>query len=648
MRSSLVGVLVLLGFALSPAAAETIPHPAYVGSETCAECHQDQVEDWRNSHHGLAWTLPNPDTVVGDFDGTRFDGNGMTARFRLEDGEYFSDVTESDGSQAEYKIHSVVGIEPLQQYLVETDDGRLQSFDVVWDAESGGWYHLYPDQILPPSDGLHWTGPYKNWNGRCAECHATGFQKNYDPLTRRFNSTQAEIGVGCEACHGPGEAHIAWAEGKAMPESEADLDTLGFVMRFGAGDVEADIQQCAGCHARREPLGDGNPLPGTPFHDAYRLSLLTQPLYHADGQIRDEVYVYGSFLQSKMYEAGVSCMNCHDAHTAELKAEGNGVCTQCHSPAGNPDFPTLKAGLYDDPAHHFHPMGSEGAECKSCHMPESVYMGIDWRADHSFRIPRPDLSRFTGAPDACTGCHEDQTAEWAAEQIAGWYPDSDNRQFHYGLTLARGEENPANARESLLALIEDDAYPAIVRATAMNLLEPVTDPEVAERMEPFLTDAHPLLRAGAATLQRGAAPQDRVPRIINLLSDPMKSVRLAAVRQMLDAPIARLPDRYDRAFKAALAEWQDALITKADFPETQMAIAGTALVQRNFEAAAAAFREAVALDPQLVQAWVMVVRIAAALEGVEAARAVVGEALAANPGDPNLEAMARELAVTPE
>ena len=396
----------LLLAALPAAAAEMTPAdapPAYVGSESCTACHRAEAKAWKGSHHGLAWTAPTPENVRADFDGTEFSQGDMTARFRIEpDGSYHVTVTETDGVTTDYRVHSVAGVYPLQQYLIETEPGRLQSFDVVWDSEKGGWFSLSPDGPFAPDDGMHWTGPYKNWNGRCAECHATGFVKHYDATAHTFASTEAEIGVGCEACHGPGSAHAAWASGPRKSRGTPPPN-YGFSVDFS--DREATLEQCATCHSRREPHFADEPLPGTPFHDSYNLSLLMPGLYQADGQILDEVYVYGSFLQSKMHAKGVTCLDCHEPHSATLRAEGNAVCAQCHNPAGNTAFPSLRLAEYDSPEHHFHEPGTPGSECKNCHMVERVYMGNDWRADHSLRVPRPDLDAVTGAPR-----HESWTA----------------------------------------------------------------------------------------------------------------------------------------------------------------------------------------------------------------------------------------------
>ncbi|WP_050603428.1 cytochrome c3 family protein [Ruegeria sp. 6PALISEP08] len=609
----------------------------YVGSEQCTDCHQEEAEAWATSHHALAWTDVDDGALVADFDGTQFSLEGMKVEFGEDAGKYTARVTELDGVTTDYDVHSVVGIEPLQQYLFETEPGRLQSFDVVWDTERKQWYHLYPDQDLPPDDGLHWTGPYKNWNSRCAECHATGFEKSYFPQSRTYSSQQVEIGVGCEACHGPGSAHIDWVNGQGTSEN---LGPAGFLMNWGKGQTEAEIQQCAGCHSRREAHGDGNPVPGTPFHDAYNLALLRPGSYHPDGQILDEVYVYGSFLQSKMYAQGVGCMNCHEAHSAGLKAEGNGVCTQCHSPAGNPDFPTLTAKEYDTPAHHQHPEGSDGAQCKSCHMIERVYMGVDGRRDHSFRIPRPDLGLGV---DACTDCHEDQDQDWAANQIEGWFPDASHRDPHFGTVFKAAFEGRLDSPEGLLAVAMDTSNAGIVRATAAYLLQPFASPDLAQATASLLQDDDPLIRANAAALQRQASPSEQVQRLEPLLSDPLRNVRIAAAKEFLTIPPQALSPQQQTLAGQGMSEWQQAIANRLDFPETHLVLGGMALTLRNAPAAEQAFREVVTLDPQRGEAWPMLVQLAQINRGPDAARMVLSEALNLLPNDPNLQQLSQQL-----
>ncbi|MDJ0991938.1 MAG: multiheme c-type cytochrome [Dinoroseobacter sp.] len=628
-------VLILASFVAFSFAA-LAQDATYVGSDTCIDCHTEAAQDWSGSHHAGAWTAATADNISADFNGTSFELRGLQARFRIaEDGTHHVEVTEPDGATRDYPVHSVIGVEPLQQYILETEPGRLQSFDIVWDTEQGGWFHLYPASDLSPRDGLHWSGSYKNWNARCAACHATGFQKRYDLRTDSYASTQVEFGVGCEACHGPGSTHVDWAETGAQTMAPSNF---GFSMDFT--DKQATVELCATCHSRREAHLDGNPIPGTPYHDAYNLSLLREGLYESDGQILDEVFVYGSFLQSKMYAKGVGCLDCHQPHSATRIVEGNAVCSQCHNPAGNPDYPSLTLGEYDSPEHHFHPMGSDGAQCKNCHMVERVYMGNDWRTDHSFRIPRPDLASQTGAPDACTTCHTEKTADWAAAQIEDWYPGAKNRGPHYGVVLASGRENAVAASEDLIALALDTEMPSIVRATALSLLERAGSFTAADDVAPLLADPDPLIRAAATRPQRAADIELRVKRLFPLLSDERRNVRIEAARSLLDVPPSAFADSETTAYQNALQDWRTTISTRLDFPETHLQLAGIAMTNRDFESAVRAFRQSVTLDPQRVDAWVMMVRIGAALGASnDDLRQLLLEALDANPNDPDLQAM---------
>lgn len=629
---------------LTSAAHAQSATPAYIGSQACADCHREETDAWEGSHHDLAWTPPDAQHIVGDFDDAEFEHKGVLTRFTTENGVFFIQSDGPDGAIRKYPVAGVAGIAPLQQYLIETEPGRLQSFDVVWDIEKKQWYHLYPDQNLPAGDGLHWTGPYKNWNARCAECHATGFSKNYDPITKQYTSTQSEIGVGCEACHGPGEAHRDWATASNTydPDRWNAVSDVGFFMDFKSG-AEAEIQQCASCHARREPFEGGNPLPGTGFHDAYRLALLRAGSYHADGQILDEVYVYGSFLQSRMYANGVACTDCHNPHTAELVADGNAVCTQCHARSGNSRFPSLKKAEYDSPSHYFHPEGSEGAQCKSCHMIERDYMGIDGRRDHSFRVPRPDLTVLTGSPNACNDCHVDNSAAEMAAHLDEKFPDSAHRGQHFAQLFALPLPDDMAWAELVIEIAEHQGLPGIVRATALELLSRSTMPLVADRTQALLADPDPLVRAAAIPVQRRVQNTDRAVRLVAMLADAVRSVRMAAAREFLSMKIARMPAKASADLAGAMAEWQLSLRAKADFPETQVILAGIGLTTRNMEVALSAFSEAVEMDPQLTQAWTMIIRIHAALGNRQAAVATAEAAMAANPNDVALHLLRRDL-----
>ncbi|MCZ6861469.1 MAG: tetratricopeptide repeat protein, partial [Alphaproteobacteria bacterium] len=321
----------------------------------------------------------------------------------------------------------------------------------------------------------------------------------------------------------------------------------------------------------------------------------------------------------------------------------NAVCAQCHSPAGNQRFPTLNRANYDNASHHFHPDDTAGAQCVGCHMIERLYMGIDGRRDHSFRVPRPDLSDETGAPNVCTECHEDRNAAWAAAEIAQWFPDSDRRGPHFSQIFAAARRDPVATAENLLKIVENGRLPGLIRASALDLLHNIADEEIAARVAPLIGDGNPLVRAAAIAVQRGAPPIDRVQRLVSALEDPVRSVRIAAARGFLDAPVAGLPTRIAEAAENATGEWRASLLAKADYPETHMVLGGAALVLRNPRAAEHAFRETVRLDPQRLEAWTMIARILAASGDLDGAREALDDALAANPSSEGLQSLLREL-----
>lgn len=613
--------------ALAGAAARA-EAPAFVGSAACADCHAEATGAWQVSDHAHAWALPSPETVLGDFGDVSFTHGGYTARFFRDGASYMIETEGPDGTRRPYKVVGVAGIKPLQQYLLSPEPGRTQVFDIAWDVEKRQWYPVFPDQAVGPGDGFHWTGPYKSWEARCAECHATSYSRHYDPKTHGYAPQMTEISVGCESCHGPGAAHLDWAKDPEAFTAAPGLTPHGLTVAL-EGRQAGEIAVCLTCHSRRESLADGTPLPGTAYAQTYSISLLRPGVYHADGQILDEVFEGGSFLQSKMFAKGVTCSNCHDPHSGALKAEGNAVCLQCHSPAGNPDFPSLPLKVFDGPEHTFHPQGSEGAKCVNCHMAGRNYMGIDFRRDHSFRIPRPDLDAATGAPDACTGCHTDKTPDWAAAEIATRFPDSAHRGPHYGTTLAAARTDAGGQTPALIALAEWQG-PGIVRATALEMIPPLPAGPELERLAKLVADPDPLVRAALPGVFQGLPPDQRLAVIRPLLTDPVATVRAAAGKALLDL-LTPDPD-----VAAALEVWQGGLRNRLDMPETHLQIGGAALQRRNLALAAQAFAEAVRQDPQIPAAWSMLVQIHAAAGDIEGARSLLAEGIRLNPGDPEL------------
>ena len=419
----------------APSASSSMPvaEAEYVGAAVCADCHATEARDWQGSQHARAMQQASAETVLGDFNNARFTHAGVTSTFFRRDGKFMVRTDGPDGKLADFEATHTFGIEPLQQYLIRFPGGRLQSLGIAWDSrprQAGGqrWFHLYPDRTPKAGNPLHWTGIEQNWNYQCADCHSTNLRKGYDAASGSFKTTATDRSVGCESCHGPGSQHVAWARKEGAGEALAagkglvvDLNerkdvhwTLdaqtGNALRSRPRDSSRELETCARCHARRGQFSD-DWHPGQPFGDAFRASLLTPGLYHVDGQQRDEVFIYASFLQSKMHAKGVTCSDCHEPHGGKLRAPGNALCAQCHAPK-----------QYDALAHTHHAPGSKGAECASCHMPTTTYMVVDPRHDHSFRIPRPDRSVTLGVPNACNNCHSKQSAAWAASAVSRWFP----------------------------------------------------------------------------------------------------------------------------------------------------------------------------------------------------------------------------------
>jgi tetratricopeptide (TPR) repeat protein len=559
----------------------------FVGREACVDCHQGAYEKWLGSDHDLAMAPADEQTVLGDFDEALFEHGGITSRFYRRDGRYFVHTEGPGGEMGEFEILYTFGVEPLQQYLVPFPGGRLQALSIAWDVERQRWFHLYPDQEIPPDDWLHWTRNAQNWNGMCAECHSTNLLKGYNHETQTFDTTWSEIDVSCEACHGPGSRHVAWAE--IQPMARPEIEDYGLLIRAGGIDARQQVELCAPCHSRRTELGD---------YDHTRLdlldnllpALLRENLYHPDGQILDEVYVWGSFVQSKMYQNDVRCSDCHDVHDLGLVKPGNELCLQCH-----------RADAYDAYDHHFHKKvhegkPSDGALCVKCHMPEQAYMVIDDRADHSLRLPRPDLTLEIGVPNACTqsGCHDDKPVEWSADAYTKWYGRA--RKPHYGTILAAGRARTPEAHGQLVALAQNALYPAIVRATALAALAAYPHETTTAAMKRALADDEALVRHTAVDSLSVADPAELVSLVAPLLFDPVRAVRMRAVAQLAGVPPELMKPYQRDAFDEVLSEYLDAMEYSLDFSFAGMNLGNFHAAQGRPAEAERFYRAAIEVD----------------------------------------------------
>ena len=531
---------------LRPSAVSLQPVPEYTfaGSKKCGECHKGEYDKWLGSHHDLAMDEANEKTVLGNFNDAVFERFGVTSRFYRKNGGFYVHTQGPDGKVGDFEVKYTFGAYPLQQYLIPFPGGRLQCLPIAWDVKRKKWYHLYPEAPIDPQDWLYWTNAGQNWNGMCAECHSTNLKKNYDVITDSYKTTWSEISVGCEACHGPGSRHVEWAELPDMARPQTENYKL--VVKTGGISSRKQVEHCAPCHSRRAILGDYTHAEPD-LLDSLLPSLLTEELYFADGQILEEVYVYGSFTQSKMYRRDVRCSDCHDVHSIKPIKEGNALCLQCH-----------RAKIYDSKEHHFHKKKGEkgepirskegkvlfavgsGAECVQCHMPGRYYMGIDYRPDHSFRIPRPDLSIKLGTPNACNRCHGDKTNQWSDQYITKWY--GPGRSAHYSTIIAAGRRQLTEAHKELIKLAGDPLYPVIVRATALSLLGSYPGDESNQAFELALMDEEALIRRTAVDSLNVSDPKKQTELLVAMLYDPVKAVRIEAARRLTEIPSPQLDE----------------------------------------------------------------------------------------------------------
>jgi predicted CXXCH cytochrome family protein len=603
---------------------KTSPAPraeaTFVGSETCAGCHQAEAKLWQGSHHQLAMAHATDNSVLGDFSDASFDYFGVKSRFFRKEGKYLVETDGADGKIATFEVKYTFGVDPLQQYLIEFPDGRLQSLSIAWDSrptDKGGqrWFHLYPNEQIRHDDVLHWTRLNQNWNFMCAECHSTGVRKNYDAANDRFATTFAEISVGCEGCHGQGPRHVGWARDKDnwWQFGKIDDPTMGLAERFSerrdanwtpnaeTGNVRrssapralrAEVETCGLCHARRGEFSEAW-TPGQALSDTHMISPIGRGLYHADGQMMDveETYNYGSFKQSKMFAAGVTCSNCHDPHSAKLRLAGDNICLQCHSHE-----------KYADVKHHRHEAVDPPLTCASCHMPDHTYMIVDSRHDHSFRIPRPDLSVKSGAPNACNDCHRDKSSEWSAAAIEGWHGPNRKGFQNYAVAFYSAWNDQPDAAKLLAAVAADPNTPAIARASALVELNSRMTPAILGLARASLADPDPMVRIGALDTLQDLPIDQRWSVASPLLSDPIRGVRIRTVSLLGDAPSSRLSETDRGRFDRAAEEFVAAQKFNADRPEARSTLGAFYARRGRTGEAEAEYRAALRLSPQFTGA----------------------------------------------
>ena len=568
-----------------------IGEPTFVGKMACLACHQNEYTLWEKSHHAHAMAHAHDTTVLGNFNNAEFTHNGITHRFYKRNERFFVYTKGVGGEMGEYEVSHTFGYTPLQQYLIPFEKGKFQCLPIAWDTEKEEWFDMggmvYESQDIAPDNWLYWTNQAQNWNGMCAECHSTNLKKNYFAEADSFHTTWSEINVSCEACHGPGSEHIKWA---GMPQHKQEsTQNYGLTVKTSGINNQEYVNLCARCHARRSQLGDFDHT-HTDVMD-FMIPTLLHDDYFADGQILDEDYVWGSFIQSKMYHTDIKCNDCHNVHSGERHFEGNRLCYECH-----------KQDYYGTEKHHFHDPAGEGASCVDCHMPGRYYMGNDFRNDHSIRIPRPDLSKAIGVPNACNQCHTDKSTDWSIRYVEEWYGKKERP--HYGSVIAAGRNGDPDALVELIALVNDDLNPVIVRATALELLANYQDTTAFKTIQKSLDDPESMIRFSAVRIYTTPDANTYISDLTPLLKDPTKAVRMEAALKFTYLPANMIPEAHKAAYSNALEEFKNQNLHMADFPGGRGNLGLMHYNLGQFAEAEKHYKRAIEIDNQFTPAYV--------------------------------------------
>lgn len=481
------------------------------GVQDCKTCHLQEFEDWENSQHAHANRLVNPLLDRPAFHPTRTFQEGLLTTEVSENWRGFMiRQTGAEGVPSFHRAVAVIGVSPLIQYLTPFPGGRLQVINPAYDPKKSEWFDIHGGEPRGPHEWGFWKNQSMNWNSRCAYCHMTGFEKNYDVAKDSYASTWKAMGISCTQCHGDLASHAANPKGSVRPNPQQAMEG------------------CAACHSRREEL-TGAFHPGESYHDHFRIALpdLTDT-YYPDGQVRDENFEYGSFLTSKMGHAGITCLDCHNPHSGKLKlpVENNAMCLSCHSPPGQRGATPIP----DAAAHSHHGPDSAGNRCVECHMPQTTYMARDPRRDHGFTIPDPQLTVELGIPNSCNRCHTDQSPEWAAQWTDKWYGGKMDRPSRDRARLiSRARTGDPTATRPLMEFFKTESNPAWRASLVLMLEGREQDSEIQDFLSNAANDASPLVRSAAVRIPGGT----RQKSLLKASSDPVRAVRIGAAWNLL-------------------------------------------------------------------------------------------------------------------
>ncbi len=489
----------------------------------CAKCHEHEhyicAAPGKAAHHTLAnRALPSK---IDDraFDSREFVHSGVKYLFYKEGGECKVSAEDlKSGKKSFYTAKMAIGLDPLIQYVVEGKNGAYQVLSAAYDPKKDEFFDVFNNEPRAPGDWGHWLSGGMNWNSNCAYCHTTDFRKNFKVGDNSYHSGFSAHGVSCLQCHDALPKDCKHSELSELAERPSPAERM---------------YACAVCHSRREQLKDEKFKAGSDFYDYFRPILPVQDgIYYPDGKVRDENFMFSSFMMCRQYQAGLTCLDCHDRHALKTvrPVDKNELCLNCHAPAAR-NFKNAPTIIPE--AHSFH-KGNDGNLCVNCHMPKTIYMARDSRYDHGFTSPDPVLTREAGVPNACSQCHEKIDAgklgrnlDWLIENFEKWYgSERFLRKRARSMAVARahaGDVSEALKAELLKALEreDNDAW----KSALLSLLTPWSgDAAVSETAVRYLAYKSPLVRSSAVGLLNGQTDSEKLSELA--LNDPSALVRI--------------------------------------------------------------------------------------------------------------------------
>ncbi|MFO0796161.1 MAG: cytochrome c3 family protein [Gemmataceae bacterium] len=545
----------------TPAPPADTPHVAAVSID-CAECHRREYDTWFRTYHRTMTRDAAPDTVKGDFAGAAYEYAGVVTRATRRGDEFYLETADPGRATrtTEFRVDRVVGSHWIQEYLHRAPNGQYVRLPVLYHLGERRWVHSHGGFLAPESADFWEHSRGAVWNASCLYCHNTGPRKNplRDALGRPagFRTEVAELGISCEACHGPGDAHLRKQRGDSIHPADD-------VVHPGRLPVARRDEVCGRCHGalvpkpeawdrltHRDPFVPGRPLEvfnhvfrsegeqaalaaGRPKAKERPTPDPTDGRFWGDGTPLTTALEFNGLQLSACYENGtgrLSCMTCHAMHGDEPNmlvrptARGNDACLSCH--------PAYRDKLTE---HTRHAADGPGSLCYSCHMPHQVYSLMTTHRSHRIQTPELADSVGTGKPHACNLCHLDKSLGWTKAELAKWPGPAAKRAAAAKLDTD-DEAHPA----AVLALLRGDARTRAVVAGAFSH---------AAAKRAGGTDWH------GAVLTR-LLEEERYPVVRYLmgraLPDPFDALASPAERR---ARLLELRGKYGTPAKPTAAEW---------------------------------------------------------------------------------------------